>query len=241
MRRAIRRRTLACAILFSFAQKADRCQDFNYIGLISPSICRSISTRCSTTSLSIGLLSKTIQVTIYNISRNCPHIEPLTMASSSRPSYPDARPVPRQLDSTASSLQSQSSSSSSSSPRSPLSPYSPASPTYSSSGSGQGSYFTREPMSLNQTILQRTRPRSPSPNKSPLPSPTSAPKYEHMRSVSDPSAQPASPTRPGHLKRKSRNSGTVMQCGRHGNEWLFGNISVTDTVKGLFHKDERRN
>lgn len=159
------------------------------------------------------------------------------MSSSPRIPYPEARPVPRKLDSTASSSQSQSSPS----PRSPLSPYYPSSPTYSSSGSGESSYFTREPKSLDQTILQRIRPRSPSPNRSPLPSPTSMPRHDHTRSASDPSSQPTSPTRPGHVKRKSRSSGTVTQCGRHGNEWLFGNISVTDTVKGLFHKDEMRN
>lgn len=161
------------------------------------------------------------------------------MASSSRTSHPEPRPLPRKVDSTASSSQGQSSSSSS--PRSPLSPYYPSSPTSSSSSSGEGSYFTRQPMSLDQTILQRTRPRSPSPYRSSTTSPTFMPRHEHTRSASDPSLQPTTPTRPGHVKRKSRNSGTVMQCGRHGNEWLFGNISVTDTVKGLFHKEERRN
>lgn len=183
--------------------------------------------------------SPTNSLTIYDRSQRCPQLKPLTMAtSSSRTPYPDPRPVPRKLDSTASSSQTQSSSTS---PRSPLSPYTPSSPTSPSSRSGEGtSYFTREPMSLDQAILQRLRPRSPSPNTSPLPSPTSMPGHAYSRSASDPSS-PTSPTRPGHVKRKSRGSGTVTQCGRHGNEWLFGNISVTDTVKGLFHKEERRN
>ncbi|MCJ1336854.1 hypothetical protein MMC09_002132 [Bachmanniomyces sp. S44760] len=30
-----------------------------------------------------------------------------------------------------------------------------------------------------------------------------------------------------------RNSGTTMQVGRHGNDWLFGGFSFTGTVKGL--------
>ncbi|KAI9871802.1 MAG: hypothetical protein M1830_002431 [Pleopsidium flavum] len=156
--------------------------------------------------------------------------------ASSTATNPEARPVPRKIDSTASSQML-----SPSSPRSPMSPTSPSSP------SAEASYFTREPRSLDQSVLQRvrpsSRPRSRSRSKSPLPSPStsSTARPEHARSASDSVSQPTSPSRPGHVKRKSRSSGTVMQCGRHSNDWLFGGISVTDTVKGFFHKDEGRN
>ena len=43
-------------------------------------------------------------------------------------------------------------------------------------------------------------------------------------------SRPSTPT----TKRHSRsNSGTYTHCGRHGNEWLFNNFSVTETVKGM--------
>jgi len=163
------------------------------------------------------------------------------MASSSA-TNPEARPVPRKIDSTASSQTL-----SPPSPRSPMSPTSPSSAAYysSTSTSAEASSFTREPRSLDQSVLQRvhpsSRPRSRSRSRSPLPSTSSLSRPEHARSASDPVSQPASPSRPGHVKRKSRSSGTVMQCGRHSNEWLFGGISVTDTVKGFFTKDEGRN
>ncbi|MCJ1310557.1 hypothetical protein MMC25_004222 [Agyrium rufum] len=40
-----------------------------------------------------------------------------------------------------------------------------------------------------------------------------------------------------------RNSGTVMQVGRHSNDWLFGGFSFTEAVKGLLSSptDERTN
>ncbi|MCJ1364947.1 hypothetical protein MMC16_004064 [Acarospora aff. strigata] len=166
------------------------------------------------------------------------------MASSTRTIDPDPDPrsLPNKANSTASSQSMPSPSPSSPSPRSPMTPLDPSSFFPSSSSSAEPSYFTREPTSLDQ----RVRPRSPSGGKmSPLPSPTSSssqsrPELTQGRSASDPSAtatmqSQSQPTRPGHVKRKSRNSsGTVTQCGRHGNEWLFGNISVTGTVRGLF-------
>ena len=33
-------------------------------------------------------------------------------------------------------------------------------------------------------------------------------------------------------------SGTTMQVGRHGNEWLFGGFSFTETVKQLWSPGE---
>lgn len=29
-----------------------------------------------------------------------------------------------------------------------------------------------------------------------------------------------------------------MQCGRHGDQWLFGDFSVRESVKNLFHHDD---
>ena len=41
------------------------------------------------------------------------------------------------------------------------------------------------------------------------------------------------------LAKKDRtNDGTYTRCGRHGDEWLFGDWSITATVKKLFKNDE---
>lgn len=41
------------------------------------------------------------------------------------------------------------------------------------------------------------------------------------------------------LAKKDRtNDGTYTRCGRHSDEWLFGDWSVTATVKKLFKNDD---
>ena len=36
--------------------------------------------------------------------------------------------------------------------------------------------------------------------------------------------------------KKRHSTGTYMECGRHGNDWLFGGFSITETVKDLVGK-----
>lgn len=54
------------------------------------------------------------------------------------------------------------------------------------------------------------------------------------RSTSPPAA--ASRNSEGIIKRRSsdnKGQGTFMQCGRHSNSWLFNDISLKETAKGL--------
>lgn len=49
---------------------------------------------------------------------------------------------------------------------------------------------------------------------------------------------PQSPSRPKPTTKRhnSASSGTYSQCGRHSNEWLFNNFSVSGAVKGLLER-----
>ncbi|MCJ1368804.1 hypothetical protein MMC20_000011 [Loxospora ochrophaea] len=60
---------------------------------------------------------------------------------------------------------------------------------------------------------------------------SSRPHIRHLRTSS------SSTTHTSHHRSRSqkRYSGTTMQCGRHGNEWLFGGWSFTEVVKGLLN------
>jgi hypothetical protein len=49
---------------------------------------------------------------------------------------------------------------------------------------------------------------------------------------------PTSPSRPSALKRTRKTSGTTSHYGRHGNDWLFGGISVRETVKGIWKDND---
>ena len=60
-----------------------------------------------------------------------------------------------------------------------------------------------------------------------------------IRSLSPPRTRPASQKgheSMAHPKQQRTSSGTFSDCGRHSNEWLFGNFSVSGAVKGLFEK-----
>ncbi len=82
------------------------------------------------------------------------------------------------------------------------------------------------PNSITTTPGQSTSPTLP----------TSQP----MRIGSEPTispttpSHPASPSRPTTFKKMRKTSGTTSHCGRHSNEWLFGGISVRETVKGMW-------
>lgn len=53
------------------------------------------------------------------------------------------------------------------------------------------------------------------------------------------SRSPKSSEEQKRLKRRSSsNSGTYFECGRHSNQWLFGNISLKDTAKGLLKRKD---
>lgn len=63
---------------------------------------------------------------------------------------------------------------------------------------------------------------------------------ESVRSRSPPRSSPkpsSSSTSSKTAKPKARaQSTTFSDCGRHSNQWLFGNVSITDSVKSLFEK-----
>ncbi|MCJ1244498.1 hypothetical protein MMC30_001696 [Trapelia coarctata] len=86
---------------------------------------------------------------------------------------------------------------------------------------------SRSPSARSPTAIPRS-------NSSPTASPTTE-EYPHrarlhLRTESSQSANQIS--RPRSRSNK-RHSGTVMQCGRHSNDWLFGGFSFTDTVRGF--------
>lgn len=47
----------------------------------------------------------------------------------------------------------------------------------------------------------------------------------------------SSASSPGFFKPKVPTRNANSYCGRHSTEFLFGNISVTETVKGIFRRD----
>ncbi|KAA6411649.1 MAG: hypothetical protein FRX48_04930 [Lasallia pustulata] len=55
---------------------------------------------------------------------------------------------------------------------------------------------------------------------------------------SKPTGKPSQETRPVLAKKDRTNDGTYTRCGRHGDEWLFGDWSITATVKKLFKHDD---
>ena len=95
------------------------------------------------------------------------------------------------------------------------------------------------------------RSRSKSPRKPPptdiYTKPTGstpAPPPNHpLRMKSEPAASPTSPAHPTSpsrptLKRTRKTSGTTSHYGRHSNDWLFGGISVRETVKGIWKDND---
>lgn len=58
---------------------------------------------------------------------------------------------------------------------------------------------------------------------------------------SEGSSNAAARTGEGIIKRRSsdnKGQGTFMQCGRHSNQWLFGDISFKETAKSLFGRKD---
>lgn len=65
------------------------------------------------------------------------------------------------------------------------------------------------------------------------------PSTSSSRSSASPKSQPSrkSTTPPKTKPTKPRaSSGTFSDCGRHSNQWLFNNVSITDAVKTIFEK-----
>ncbi|MCJ1315026.1 hypothetical protein MMC15_000340 [Xylographa vitiligo] len=139
----------------------------------------------------------------------------------------------------------------------------PGLPARSSSGSSSGSSSTVQSLfhsTTNTTCSGPSTPRS-SLSRSPTAETTLFARIRPSRSRSPASRSPistnASPTTEEHPGRSrlhfrtdsststgshaarprsrsaKRHSGTVMQCGRHGNDWLFGGFSFTEAVRGL--------
>ena len=151
---------------------------------------------------------------------------------SSSPTVASAKPCLHRADSffsTSPQPLSPASSATSSSPGSPRPQYSPT--------ASEPTLFTRI-----RTSRSRSRNRSfnrsnsnPAPTSSPTSTPTlheQHPSRLHFRSDSSPTTSTPNSTQTRSRSQK-RSSGTVMQVGRHGNEWLFGGFSFTETVKSL--------
>ncbi|KAI9741135.1 MAG: hypothetical protein M1834_002848 [Cirrosporium novae-zelandiae] len=182
---------------------------------------------------------------------------PSRTLSAPTPTTPSPSPSASQKLSAQTSLhtstRSDSTSSSSSAASTLASPLSPTSPPGTTS---TRHYFTSihpdqrraPPSSIPEE--QSTMNQDGSGSHSGMSSPTtpfpSFTQQTHQRSHSYPSSPPSSPTNPNPrqwLKKRNTDStkGTVMQCGRRSNEWLFGDISVTETVKGFFSRKDREN
>ncbi len=147
-------------------------------------------------------------------------------------------------------------SSSASPPMSP-SAFSPASPTPASPEARSSKSF-HIPLPFQARSITRAtttdsifRSRSKSPRMSPptaidtkfAGSPSPPPSHpartgsEPMMSPTSPN-YPASPSRPSTFKKTRKTSGTTSHCGRHSNDWLFGGISVRETVKGMWKDND---
>jgi len=85
------------------------------------------------------------------------------------------------------------------------------------------------PAAIDTTATICVSPRTASPESSPQQTRSTLP--SKSRSTSSPST-----AKPPMEKRHS--SGTYTQCGRHGNEWLFKNFSVTEHVKSLLERKD---
>lgn len=145
-----------------------------------------------------------------------------TSSSSSKGPTSHPQPLGSPTPSTASTASN--SSSPPTTPRTPL-PRSPAT---------EPTIFARIRSARSRSPSARYPTTIPRSNSSPTASPTTE-EYPHrsrlhLRTESSQSANQI--TRPRSRSNK-RHSGTVMQCGRHSNDWLFGGFSFTDTVRGF--------
>jgi hypothetical protein len=144
----------------------------------------------------------------------------------------------------------------------PMSPsaFSPVIPT-TSSPEAQSSKPLSFPISFQGRSISRAattdsifRSRSKSPRKSPptaidirptVPT-TAGPRTHPVRIGSEPAisptspAGPTSPSRPSTLKKARKTSGTTSHCGRHSNDWLFGGVSLRETVKGIWRDNDEQ-
>ncbi|KAI9823005.1 MAG: hypothetical protein M1832_002659 [Thelocarpon impressellum] len=165
-------------------------------------------------------------------------------SSSSRPAAA-GRSLPHQIDSSPRVVTSPG-------PCSPMSPYTPSSATSSSDPSAPGyfGYGSQPAPAHGGNILSpkrfsfrpsgdAARPRSKSPNtqraQSFSVSTAAVPSSTNARTASDGgNSAPLSPGGRRESAREQRDSGTFTQVGRRSNDWLFGGVSVRETVKGLF-------
>ena len=115
-----------------------------------------------------------------------------------------------------------------------------ASPSFCRSNTADSTLSTFTPGFFSRIKTSRARSISPAnrSNTSPLPSPTAEesrrPNRLHLRSDSSLSqAGMTTPSPRGRSRSTKRNSGTYVQVGRHGNDWLFGGFSFTEAVKSL--------
>ncbi|KAI9665421.1 MAG: hypothetical protein M1829_005700 [Trizodia sp. TS-e1964] len=152
-------------------------------------------------------------------------------SESSKPTPPNARPIPQKIDSALSTA---------SSPLSPIqtatSPYTPDSTTASGdffSEPQNTSAMAEAQRNTDSTILKRLSSFGRS-SKRPRPQSTSAGTLKSSPPTSP--IQPTTPTRKPSAK--SPTTSTYTHVGRHSNEWLFNNISVRDTVKGVLFPKE---
>ncbi|MCJ1334206.1 hypothetical protein MMC10_010913 [Thelotrema lepadinum] len=112
-------------------------------------------------------------------------------------------------------------------------------PGFSRSNTADSTCANFTPSFFSRIKTSRSRSNSPAnrTNTSPLPSPTEEahrPKRLHLRSNSTTSTGAmTTPSPRGRSRSAKRSSGTYMQVGRHGNDWLFGGFSFTEAVKGL--------
>lgn len=144
----------------------------------------------------------------------------------------------------------------------PMSPsaFSPTSPVTSSPETRPSKFQIPLPFQARSITRAATtdsifRSRSKSPRKSPPTTITTKPVTSRSptphdalaRTGSEPAVSPTSPTnpaspsRPMTLKRTRKTSGTTSHCGRHSNDWLFGGISVRETVKGIWKDNNDSN
>lgn len=167
------------------------------------------------------------------------------------------QPVPSPTSSSDRAPHGTTSTSSSVSP--PMSPsaFSPTSPITASPEARSPKSFSIPLPFQARSITRATttdsifRSRSKSPRRPPPTAidtkstgPSSPPPTRPVRIGSEPTVSPTSPnyptspSRPSTLKRARKTSGTTSHCGRHSNDWLFGGISVRETVKGMWKDND---
>ncbi|MCJ1287047.1 hypothetical protein MMC26_006394 [Xylographa opegraphella] len=148
------------------------------------------------------------------------------MSNTTTPTYPEAKPgLPsRSFSSSSSTFQSifhPTTNTTCSGPSTPRTPHS-RSPT------AETTIFSR---------IRTSRSRSPT-SRSPVstsssPTADEGPARARLHFRTDSSTSTASQASRPRSRSAKRHSGTVMQCGRHGNDWLFGGFSFTEAVRGL--------